>query len=134
LRLRSEDVRLLAGTERWSSRRSGGRKPEVLAILGPLAVILALLAVVACCAVAALKGKYFSSLAGFPLLIYGLPFVAAFRLARPDSWWASHRYDQAKQAASRSRHTIRTKRRITGQIVGGLLFLAAVIVMAPVAP
>jgi hypothetical protein len=49
-----------------------------------------------------LKGKY-----GFGVLAFFVPLVGiypAFSLARPESWWARHRYDPQKLARAEQRH------------------------------
>jgi len=49
-----------------------------------------------------LKGKLIWGV--FGLYIAPIAMVTAFRLARPGSWWARHRYDEAKLERSRERY------------------------------
>lgn len=48
-----------------------------------------------------LKGKYRTAL--FGMFTPGLAIISGWRLARPDSWWARHRYAEAKIERARQR-------------------------------
>lgn len=56
-----------------------------------------------------LKGKLATGLIGLPVPI--LATVAAFRLAKPDSFWARRRYGEAKMARATARHERHLARR-----------------------
>ncbi len=69
------------------------------------AIGLWLLLGVAPATITALKGQWLLFSAGW--LTLGLVWwIAALRLARPDSWWARYRYDEAKLARARSRYGV----------------------------
>jgi lysyl-tRNA synthetase class 2 len=75
----------------------------------------------ACCAIAAVKGKYIAAVAG--MLVPPVAWVAAVRLARPGSWWANRRYAAgseklAKATAREERHQAR--RRWIQDHIGGM--------------
>jgi hypothetical protein len=53
--------------------------------------------------VTALKGHWLLFAAGW-LVIGVVWMIAAFRLARPESWWARRFYDEGKLARSRTRY------------------------------
>lgn len=56
-----------------------------------VAIIMCPFAIVGC-----LKGRYALSILGL-LILFGIPAIlAATRLARADSWWASRFYDERK--------------------------------------
>jgi lysyl-tRNA synthetase class 2 len=84
-------------------------------------VLLVTVAVnLAFCVLAALKGKYTSAVAG--MLLPPVAWVAAIRLARPDSFWARRRYppEGGRMARSRSKEARRHRRRTRFQdAVGG---------------
>jgi lysyl-tRNA synthetase class 2 len=50
--------------------------------------------------VCALKGKWWMLAIG--LVIHLTWFIGALRLARPNSWWARWRYDDAQREAARA--------------------------------
>jgi hypothetical protein len=53
--------------------------------------------------VAEMKGHDF--LVGFGWLTFGITWwIAAFRLARPESWWARHLYGPRKMARAEARY------------------------------
>lgn len=85
-------------------------------------------------AVCALKGKYASAILTLPLLLFGLPTVAAVRLARPDSWWARHRYDHDLRMQAEARWRPRTKRAVVLQVAGSALMLGVIVSLSSVAP
>jgi hypothetical protein len=51
--------------------------------------------------VAALKGKWILAVVG--VVVPFVSLVSMIRLAKPGSWWATHRYDEAKLARARKR-------------------------------
>jgi hypothetical protein len=55
-------------------------------------------------AICMLKGKLMWGVFGFYLWPVGL--IGAIRLAKPDSWWARHRYEEAKLARSHERYDV----------------------------
>jgi hypothetical protein len=83
---------------------SGG---SIIAIVSSVVILLAI------CAVVALKGKISSAVIG--MFIPPVAWVAAIRLARPGSWWATRRYadgsrKEAKCEARKARHDRRVRR------------------------
>lgn len=66
-------------------------------------VVLLLVIVVGPSWVVALKGQWPLFDAGFNWTGF-VWWIAAFRLARPESWWAYHFYDQKKMARARGRY------------------------------
>jgi hypothetical protein len=67
------------------------------------ALALFLLLLVIPGAITLLKGQVLLFVAGaFTLALVWT--VASFRLAKPDSWWARHFYDEAKLARARRRY------------------------------
>ena len=84
-----------------------GSASSTLAIIWTVAFTLAI------CGVAALKGKLSSAVIG--MFIPPVAWVAAIRLARPDSWWARRRYKPGsgkltKAQARKARHDQRVRR------------------------
>jgi hypothetical protein len=72
-------------------------------MLTALAILAALLLVALPGVVTLLKGQFLIFVIGVVLI--GLVWVvAAFRLARPDSWWAQRFYDDAKLRRARERY------------------------------
>ena len=62
-----------------------------LVALLTVAIVMSPFAIVGC-----LKGRYALSIVGL-FVLFGIPAIlAATRLARPDSWWASRFYDEEK--------------------------------------
>jgi hypothetical protein len=57
-------------------------------------VVIAFLVVFSLLVITALKGKYVFAVVG--LLFTWFWIIGATRLAKPDSWWARHRYDASK--------------------------------------
>jgi hypothetical protein len=87
--------------------------------LGALIVIVVVVDLAAC-AVAALKGKYTSAIVG--MLIPIVAWVAAIRVARPGSFWATRRYPPhgSRMARSLRRDERRHRRRTRLQeLIGG---------------
>lgn len=66
-----------------------------------IAVVIAVIALVACCTVCALKGKWVFVVLGLFCGIFWL--VGAMRLAKPGSVWAGQRYNGAKLAEANMR-------------------------------
>ena len=69
--------------------------------MGTVASIAGLLISLGLVVITALKGKYVFALLGLFLPVFSL--VGAIRLAKPQSWWATNRYDEAKLAQSAER-------------------------------
>jgi hypothetical protein len=88
---------------------------------GSTVVIVATVAVnLAICVLVALKGKVSTAVIG--MFIPPVGYVAAIRLARPDSWWARRRYAPdsdklAKARARKERHDRRVRR--LQDLIGG---------------
>jgi len=97
------------------------------------AVVL-LLTVLSLAVICCLKGKWFVGILALPLLLTGVPAIAACRLARPDSWWAMHRYQFARQEQSRQRWKPRTKAQQALLIVLALAVLAVAVAESTVLP
>ena len=74
-------------------------KPAELTVRGGLATVTVLHAVLVL--VCAAKGKYRTALFGW--FVPGIAWFGAFRLARPDSLWARHRYHGRKLAHAERR-------------------------------
>jgi hypothetical protein len=74
-------------------------KPAELTVRGGLATVTVLHAVLVL--VCAAKGKYRTALFGW--FVPGIAWFGAFRLARPDSLWARHRYHGRKLAHAEQR-------------------------------
>lgn len=78
-----------------------------------LAIVSSVVLNLAFCAIVALKGKFSNAVIG--MFIPPVAWVAAIRLARPESWWARRRYKPgssklAKAVARKSRHDRRARR------------------------
>lgn len=78
-----------------------------------LVIVATVVANLAICVLVALKGKYSAAVVG--MFIPPVAYVAAIRLANPDSWWARRRYDPegrklAKAKARKERHDRRVRR------------------------
>jgi len=80
---------------------------ELLAVSTGVAVAygigLWIVLIVAPAAIVALKGQWLLFAAGW-LTLGMVWWIAALRLARPQSWWARHRYGPDKLARAQSRY------------------------------
>ncbi len=81
-----------------------------------------------------LKGKWFVGILALPLAATGIPVVVACRLARPDSWWARHRYDSTTSARSLARWHPRSRRRLALQILAAVMLLVVIAAESTVVP
>jgi hypothetical protein len=81
--------------------------PELLAVSTGVAIAygigLWVVVIVAPLTVTALKGQWVLFIAGW-LTLGMVWWIAACRLARPESWWARHLYGEDKLARARSRY------------------------------
>jgi hypothetical protein len=85
-----------------------------------VAIVLSVVILLGVCSIVALKGKISSAVIG--MFIPPVAWVAAIRLARPDSWWARRRYAPGsgkliKAEARKERHDRRVRR--FQDLVGG---------------
>ena len=97
-------------------------------------IILIELAGVAASVICAAKGKWITAAAGPWLVIYGIPFVAACRPARPDSWWARRRYDETMRHLAGTRWQPRARWRWRLEITAAALLLLALACATSAAP
>lgn len=67
------------------------------------AVLLWLVLIVAPASVTGMKGQWMLFVAGF-ITVGAVWWIAAFRLARPGSWWARRFYDDGKLARAERRY------------------------------
>lgn len=85
-----------------------------------LVIVLSVVANLAICVVVALKGKFSTAVIG--MFIPPVAYVAAIRLARPNSWWARRRYapdsEKLKKATARKERHDRRVRRFQ-DLIGG---------------
>src|SRR5262245_25636645 len=72
-----------------------GGNGEAIGLLISVAVELVI------CVVVALKGKISAAVIG--ILIPPVAWINAIRLARPDSWWARHRYAEGSEKLAKAR-------------------------------
>src|SRR5262249_20378130 len=91
-----------------------GSGSSTLAIIGTVLIELAI------CTVVALKGKYSAAVIG--MFIGPVAWVAGIRLARPNSWWARHRYGEGSEKletakARKEKHDRRVRR--FQDVIGG---------------
>jgi hypothetical protein len=68
-----------------------------------------------------------------PFAGVAFPIAASFRLARPNSWWARHRYGLEKIEASRARFPDAPLKPATGTAMAGAMLLVLVPVAVVVA-
>src|SRR6266540_3485374 len=85
------------------------------------------LGALACTVINVLKGKWFIGILSVPLFAFVVPAVAAKGPARPESWWARHRYEPSRIAELHRRFAPRSRRRLTLEIVGALFVWLLVI-------
>ncbi len=84
--------------------------------------------------VCVLKGKWFVGILALPLAATGIPVAAACRLARPDSWWASRRYEPTLAAKALARWQLRSPRRIKVEILIAVVLLGLIALESTVVP
>ncbi len=65
-------------------------------VLGVIFLLIALAISIGTAGICLLKTKYWTFVAGVFVGLFGV--VGAIRLAKPASWWARNRYDEAKLA------------------------------------
>lgn len=81
-----------------------------------------------------LKGKWFVGILALPLAATGIPVAAACRLARPDSWWATRRYEPRRAAQALARWPLRSPRRIKIEILVAVVMLGLIALESTVVP
>jgi hypothetical protein len=96
-----------------------------------VAVVVLMTSWVASMVLCLLMGKYFIGILSLPHLATGMPFVAALRRARPDSWWARYRYSVGHVV---TRWQVRTVTRRWLEVVAAFLLLAVSVSFASVVP